>query len=131
MRLIELKGSSKSRRGRVIKLSLESLLIQLVVDSVILTAALTIMGKRFVGRDKVKFTDALWIGILGVILSTIIGLFLSGWVTTLGSLIMILVLLALIKHLFDCSWREGLVLSLSLWMIYWVMILILVPPTLW
>ena len=125
--LIELIGSVKSKVYRVIKISLESLLIQLATASIILSSMLWIVGKQFAIKDNVKFTDALWMGVLGVILSTVIGLLLSGWVAILT---MIPILLVLIKHLFECGWREGFAISISSWILYWVMTLILLPPIL-
>jgi hypothetical protein len=111
----------------VIKISLEFLAIRLVAASVILTSALWVVGKQFAGKDNVKFTDALWIGVLGVIFNTIIGLLLSGLV---AMLIMILVLLVFIKRLFECSWSEDFVISISSGVLYWVMTLIMLPPIL-
>jgi hypothetical protein len=111
-------------------MSLESLSIQLGIASIILTSALWIIGKMFAGKDNVKFSDSIWIGIIGVIISTITSLWLSGWVAVLGTMIIILLLLILIKHLFKCNWREGFMISVSSWIIYWVMTLILLPPIL-
>jgi hypothetical protein len=122
-------------------MSLESLVLQFVVAAVILAPVLWIVGKWFVGKDKAKFTDALWIGVLGVIIGAVIGFLLSGWGATLGTMIMIIVWLILIKHFFDCGWPKALVISIIAWIIYWVITLILFailvslgfsgPPTLW
>ena len=112
----------------MIKISLESLLVRFVAASGILTSTLWIIGKQFADKGNVNFSDALWMGVLGVLISTIIGLWLSSWVATL---IMILMLLVFIKRLFECSWREGFVISFSSWIFYWVMTLILLPSILW
>ena len=40
-------------------------LIQIVVNIVILAPVLWIAGRLFVGKDKAKFMDALWIVVLG------------------------------------------------------------------
>ncbi len=112
-------------------MSLESLLIQLGVASVVFTSVLWIVGTRLAGKDNVTFSDALWIGVLGVIISSVINLWFRGWATTLGTTIMILILLLLIKRLFKCNVREGFVISVSSWIIYWVLTLILLPPLLW
>jgi hypothetical protein len=84
-----------------------SLLIQIVVAAVVLAPVLWIVGKWFVGKDKAKFTDAVWIGVLGVVIGAVIGFLLNGLVgKILGTIIMIVVWLALITLFFDCSARE-------------------------
>jgi hypothetical protein len=105
-------------------MGLESLLIQIVVAAVILAPILWFVGKYFVGKDKAKFTDAVWIGVLGVIIGAAIGFFLP-WGTILGTLIMIVVWLALITHFFDCGWLKGLVIAIIAGIIYLIISLIL------
>jgi uncharacterized membrane protein YvlD (DUF360 family) len=107
-------------------MGLESLLIQIVVAAVVLAPVLWFVGKWFVGKDKAKFTDALWIGVLGVVIGAGIGFLLTGWVgTILGTLIMIVVWLALITHFFDCGWLKGLAIAIIAGIIYWVITIIL------
>ena len=101
------------------------LAIQIIVAAVILAPILWIVGKWFVGKDKAKFTDALWIGVLGVVIGAVIGFFLTGWGAILGTLIMIVVWLALITHFFDCGLLKGLVIAVIAGIIYWVITLIL------
>jgi hypothetical protein len=102
------------------------LVIQIVVAAVVLAPVLWIVGKWFVGKDKAKFTDALWIGVLGVVIGAGIGFLITGWVgTILGTLIMIVVWLALITHFFDCGLFKGLVIAVIAGIIYWVVTLIL------
>ena len=107
-------------------MDLTSLLVQIVVAAVILAPVLWIVGKWFVGKDKAKFTDALWIGVLGVVIGAVVGFFLSGWVgSILGTLFMIVVWLLLITHFFDCGWLKGLVIAVIAGIIYWIITLIL------
>jgi hypothetical protein len=101
------------------------LVIQIVVAAVVLAPILWIVGKWFVGKDKAKFTDALWIGVLGVVIGAGIGFVLTGWGAILGTLIMIVVWLVLITHFFDCGWLKGLVIAVIAGIIYWVITLIL------
>jgi hypothetical protein len=102
-----------------------SLLIQIVVAAVILAPVLWIVGKMFVGKDKAKFTDALWIGVLGVIIGAVVGFLLPGWGALLGTIIMIVVWIALIKHFFDCGWLKALVIAVIAGIIYLIITLIL------
>jgi hypothetical protein len=102
------------------------LVIQIVVAAVVLAPILWIVGKWLVGKDKAKFTDALWIGVLGVVIGAVIGFSLTGWVgTILGTLIMVVVWLALITHFFDCGLLKGLAIAIIAGIIYWVITLIL------
>ena len=102
-----------------------SLLIQIVVAAVILAPVLWLVGKLFVGRDKAKFTDALWIGVLGVVIGAIVGFLLPGWGALLGILIMIVVWIALISHFFDCGWLKAIVIAVIAGIIYLIISLIL------
>jgi len=101
------------------------LVIQIVVAAVVLGPILWIVGKTFAGKDKAKFTDAIWIGVLGVVIGAAIGFFLTGWGAILGTLVMIVVWLALIKHFFDCGWLKGLVIAVIAGIIYLIISLIL------
>lgn len=98
-----------------------SLLIQVVVAAIILAPVLHRVGKWFVGKDKAKFTDALWIGILGVVISAVISFFLGGILgAILGTLIMIVVWITLIKHFFDCGTLKALGIAIIAGIIYWI-----------
>jgi hypothetical protein len=44
------------------------LIIQIIVNIVIIAPALWISGRLLVGKDKAKFTDALWIVVLGTVI---------------------------------------------------------------
>jgi hypothetical protein len=102
-----------------------SLVIQIVVAAVILAPVLWIVGKWFVGKDKAKFTDALWIGVLGVLIGAVVGFLLPGWGAILGTIIMIVVWIALISHFFDCGWLKAIVIAIIAGIIYLIISLIL------
>ena len=89
-----------------------SLIIQIVVAAIVLAPVLWIVGKLFVGKNKAKFTDALWIGVLGVVIGAVVGWLLPGWLGLLGGLIMIVVWLLLIKHFFDCGWLKAFAIAI-------------------
>ncbi len=98
------------------------ILIQIVVSVIIIAPVLWIAGRILAGKSKAKFTDAIWIVILGVVLGAIIGFFLRGWVATLVTFI---IWLALIKHFFDCGWLKALVIAILAAIIFAVIIAIL------
>jgi hypothetical protein len=101
---------------------LVSLVVQVIVAAVVLAPVLWFVGRIFAGKDKAKFTDALWIAVLGVIIGAIIGAFLPGWVSWI---IMIIVWLFLISHFFDCSWLKALLIAIVAVIIYIIIIVIL------
>lgn len=111
--------------GEKTNLDFVSLIIQIVVAAVVLAPVLWLVGKWFVGKEKAKFTDAVWIGVLGVIIGAVIGWLLPGWGSILGTVIMIVVWLALIKHFFDCGWLKALVIAIIAGIIYFVLSLII------
>lgn len=107
-------------------MDITSLVIQIVIAAVILAPVLWYVGKWFVGKEKAKLTDAVWIGVLGVVINAVLSFLLPGVVgAVLGTLIMIIVWLALIKHFFDCGWLKALVIAVIAGIIYWIITMIL------
>ncbi|MEM2103981.1 MAG: hypothetical protein QW717_03720 [Candidatus Bathyarchaeia archaeon] len=107
-------------------MELVSLVIQIIVAAVILGPILWVVGKWFVGKEKAKLTDGVWIGVLGVIINAVLSFLLPGLLgSVLGTLIMIIVWLALIKHFFDCGWLKAIVIAIVAGIIYWIITMIL------
>ena len=50
-------------------LNLDILLIQIVVNTIILSPVLWLSGKALVGAKKAKFLDAIWIVVLGTVIN--------------------------------------------------------------
>ena len=101
---------------------LVGLLIQIVVAVVILAPVLWIAGRLLAGKDKAKFTDAIWIVVLGVVLGAVVGYFVGGWI---AAIVMFIVWLALIKHFFDCGWIKAFVIAVIAVIIFVVIMAIL------
>ena len=101
---------------------LVGLLIQIVVAVVILAPVLWIAGRLLAGKDKAKFTDAIWIVVLGVVLGAVVGYFVGGWI---AAIVMFIVWLALIKHFFDCGWIKAFVIAVIAVIIFIVIMAIL------
>ena len=59
-------------------LDLDILLIQVVVNIIILSPVLWLAGRALVGAEKAKFVDAVWIVVLGTVISTIFNSLFSG-----------------------------------------------------
>jgi hypothetical protein len=97
-------------------------LIRVIVNVIIVAPVLWIAGRLVAGKGKAKFTDAIWIVVLGVVLGVIVGFFLSGLV---ASLVMFIVWLFLIRHFFDCGWIQAFVIAILAVIIFIVIGIIL------
>jgi hypothetical protein len=84
------------------------ILISIVVNVVVNSLFVWLAGRALVGAEKAKFTDAIWIVVLGAVIGGIIGAFFSGIV---GSIIVFIVWLGLIKHFFDCGWGKAFLIA--------------------
>jgi len=104
-------------------MNLVTLLIQILVAAVILAPVLYGVGKLFVG-NKAKFSHAVWIGVLGVLIGAVVGFFLSG-IAIVGTLIMIVVWLVLITHFFNCGLLRGVAIAIIAGIIYLIVSLII------
>ena len=62
---------------------LVNLLIHVVVNIILLAPVLWISGRLLAGKDKAKFTDALWIAILGTDIAVLLGIFIIGFIAGL------------------------------------------------
>ena len=101
------------------------LLIQIIVAAVVLAPVLWTVGKWFVGKNKAKLSDAILIAVLGVVISSVIGFILPGWMgSVLGTIVMIVIWLALIRHFFECSWLKALIIAIVAGILYWILALI-------
>jgi len=97
------------------------LVVQILFWIIVIAPALWISGRLLAGKGKAKFSDALWIVIIGTIVFNILNIVLTGYLsnainTLLGSLIayavLLLIWLALVKHFFDCGWLKALAISI-------------------
>lgn len=98
------------------------MIVNLVVSIIILAPVLWIVGRALVGKEKAKFTDAVWIVVLGTIIGAIFGYFNLGWI---GTIIMLIVWLALIKHFFDCGWLKAFLIALVTVIVFIVIAVVL------
>jgi len=103
-------------------MDLVALLIQIVVNVIVVAPALWISGRMLVGKDKAKFTDAVWIVVLGVVLGVVVNFLLSGFI---AAIVMFVVWLALIKHFFDCGWLKAFIIAVFAVIIFIIIVAIL------
>ncbi|HRU81042.1 MAG TPA: hypothetical protein P5168_00680, partial [Candidatus Methanomethylicus sp.] len=97
-------------------------IIGLVINVIILSPVLWLAGRLLVGGQKAKFTDAIMIVVIGVVIGAILGYFVYGWI---ASIIMLIVWLALIKHFFDCGWLKALAIAIVTVIIFAVIAVVL------
>lgn len=103
-------------------INLEILAIHVIINTIILSPFLWLSGRAIVGKDKAKFTDAIWIIVLGTVIGTLFGALFSGIIALVIELIL---WLALIKHFFDCGWLKALVISIIAVVIFAVIAVVL------
>lgn len=108
------------------------LLISILIDIIVVAPILWLVGRGLVGKQKAKFTDALWIVALGVIIGTLvnyvltlIGGILAGIGGIISAIIMLIIWLALIKHFFDCGWLMAFAIAIVAVIIYIVVMFVI------
>ena len=103
-------------------LNLDTLLIQMVVNVIVMAPVLWLSGRLLSGKDKAKFIDAIWIVVLGTVVSTVFNGLFDG---IIASIILLVLLLGLVKHFFDCSWLKALAISIFAVIVFAVVIIVL------
>ena len=98
------------------------LLIQIVVAIIVVAPILWLVGRALAGKQNAKFTDAIWIVVLGVVIGAILGWLIGGLI---ASIIMFFVWLGLIKHFFDCGWLKAFLIAVVAVIIFVVIVAIL------
>jgi hypothetical protein len=112
---------SNKKTGRI-NMDLVALLIQIVIGIIVVAPILWLVGRALVGKEKAKFTDAIWIVVLGTIIGAVVGAFVGSLVS---AIIMFVVWLALIKHFFDCGWLKAFVIAVIAVIIFVIIVAIL------
>jgi hypothetical protein len=103
-------------------MDLIALLIQIVITTIIIAPILWLVGRSLAGKDKAKFTDAIWIVVLGTIIGAVVGTFFG---SLLSAIIMFVVWLALIHHFFDCGWLKAFAIAIVVVIVFVVIVFVL------
>ena len=98
--------------------SLDALVISIIVNIIVLSPVLWISGRLIAGKDKARFTDALWIVVLGTFIGAVFQYFFTGLI---ASIIVLIIWLALVKHFFDTSWLRALAIAIVA-IVIWIVI---------
>jgi len=104
-------------------INLDALVIGIIIRVIVLSPVLWISGRLLVGKEKAKFTDALWIVVLGTVIFEIFNIFTLG---IYASIILLIIWLALVKHFFDCGWLKALAISILAVLVFAVVVVLLV-----
>ena len=91
-------------------INLDYLVWQLILSIVLIAPFLWIAGRLLVGKEKAKGTDALWIVVLGVLISDAFHYFFGS--SIVASIILVIILLGLVKHFFDTGWLKALAIAI-------------------
>ena len=83
--------------------------INIIIQIIILAPVLWFVGGKIAKKKDVKFTDAVWIVVLGAVVSGILGYFALGMI---GVVVGFIIWLLLIKHFFDTTWLKSLAISI-------------------
>jgi hypothetical protein len=86
-----------------------NVVVHVIVNTILLSPILWISGRALVGKEKAKFTDAVWIIVIGTVFGAVLSVFFTG---IIASLIQLVVWLGLVKHFFDCGWLRALLISI-------------------
>jgi hypothetical protein len=101
---------------------LGAMAIHIIINVIILSPVLWLSGRALAGKGKAKFTDALWIVVLGTVVGALAGSFFSG---IIASIIQLILWLVLVKHFFDCGWLKALAISILVVVIFVVIGIVL------
>ena len=107
-------------------INLDTLVVNLIVNIFVLSPVLWISGRLLAGKDKAKFTDAIWIVILGTVIGGIFQYLFSG---IIAGIIVLFIWLALVKHFFDTGWLRAFaiaIVAIVIWIIIAVIIAVIV-----
>jgi len=102
---------------------LTSMIIQIIAGVIIVSPILWLVGRSMVGKEKAKFTDAIWIVVLGTVINAVLGTFVHG---ALGFIVTLIVWIALIKHFFDAGWGKAILISIIAIIVLFVVAFVLV-----
>ncbi len=92
------------------------LTVNILVNLIFVSPFLWIAGRLLAGKHNAKFTDALWIVLIGTVVFYFFNYFLadalSGFAVIIAYIVMLIIWLALVKHFFDCGWLKALAISI-------------------
>jgi hypothetical protein len=90
-------------------INLDLMVLNIIVQIIFVSPVLWIAGRTIVGPKKAKFTDAILIVVVGVIVGTVLGALFSG---IIGALIQFIIWLLIVRHYFDATWGQAITIAI-------------------
>ena len=106
-------------------INLWGLLVQIIVGIIIVAPVLWLVGRSMVGKEKAKFTDAIWIVALGIIIQTLLKAVVGSLGFFVGLIVTLIIWLALIRHFFDTGWLKAFLIGIVALVVFIIISLIL------
>jgi len=103
-------------------MDLVALLIQIVVAIIVIAPILWLVGRALAGKQNAKFTDAIWIVVLGIVIGAVVNVFVGGLI---AAILMFFVWLGLIKHFFDTGWIKAFVIAVISVIVFIIIVFLL------
>ena len=107
------------------EIDLVALAIGIIIRIVVLSPVLWISGRALAGVAKAKFTDAIWIVVLGTIVGAVFEALFAGVLGLISSIVVFIIWLALVKHFFDTGWLKALAIVILVVRIYIIIAVVL------
>lgn len=104
-------------------MNLLGIFVQIIIGIIVIAPVLWVAGRIFVGPHKAKFSDAMWIVVLGIVIGVVVGAIIHSGL--LSTLIIFIIWLALMKHFFDCGWLKAFAIAIVATIIFIVIAAIL------
>ncbi len=89
--------------------SLTGIVGEIIVGAIIVAPVLWLVGRSMVGEGKARFTHALLIVVLGIVINAVLSMFIQG---ALGLIVTLIVWIALIKHFFETGWGKAILIGI-------------------
>jgi hypothetical protein len=106
------------------EIDLIALAISIIIRIIVLSPVLWIAGRALAGKNA-KFTDTIWIVVLGTIVGAVFEALFAGVLGLLSSIIVFFIWLALVKHFFDTGWLRAFAVVILVVIIYVIIAIIL------
>ncbi len=102
--------------------NLDVMVINIVVNTIILSPVLWLSGRALVGKKKAKFSDAVLTVVVGTVVGAIFGAFFTGFI---AAIIQLILWLLIVRHFFDCGWLKALAISILAIIVFAIIAVIL------
>src|SRR5665647_2024873 len=106
------------------------LIVNVLVNLIFVAPFLWIAGRLLAGKQKAKFTDSIWIVLIGTVVFYFFNWVLSDFIVSgltviIAYIVMFIIWLALVKHFFDCGWLKALAISIIAVIIAFIILFII------